>query len=399
MCNHYCLCIIEKEKIYTLELTDEGKKNMEDISKVNEKMITNNNRVTIYDWVRIIATLYVVIGHSAYLSIQTLYGGVDYQLPENVSYLYNSGILNGLRNLGPWIYSFHMPLFFCLSGAVLHLGTIKPMDLFCASKIRRLIIPFFATGLFFMIPVKYLSGFYLTENIQAAVFDFLSGGDASGHLWFLTALFWAMVIFVLVYKILSRFDCNSIYVLLFITSVMQFFLAAKLPFDILGLRQGLSYIFWFALGYWFDEMRRKMESYNKSLVFNIIVFILMSVLCVIEYKTIMVNDFFKVIIGCYHTYLLAVICSILFKKIEHWKAYKILIRNLFCIYLFHDPLEYVVLKVYMDNGFLQTTIGCITYTFLRIFGVIIVSIILGELIHMASKQINRFKPTEVKYEI
>ena len=43
----------------------------------NEKIVkTNENkRDTTYDWLRLIATIFVVIGHSAYLSMQTKYGG------------------------------------------------------------------------------------------------------------------------------------------------------------------------------------------------------------------------------------------------------------------------------------------------------------------------------------
>ena len=48
----------------------------------------NNIRVELYDWIRIIATLFVVIGHSVYLKIVVAHGGVDYQLPINLSPTY-----------------------------------------------------------------------------------------------------------------------------------------------------------------------------------------------------------------------------------------------------------------------------------------------------------------------
>ena len=37
-------------------------------------------RAELYDWIRLLATLFVVLGHSAYLEIKTTYGMVDYDL-------------------------------------------------------------------------------------------------------------------------------------------------------------------------------------------------------------------------------------------------------------------------------------------------------------------------------
>ena len=84
-------------------------------------------RETIYDWVRLIATIFVVVGHSAYLTMQTTYGGVEYILPQNLSIVYNFKIMDFFRYLSGWVYTFHMPLFFMLSGAVL---ALKPMAVF-----------------------------------------------------------------------------------------------------------------------------------------------------------------------------------------------------------------------------------------------------------------------------
>ena len=44
----------------------------------------STKRVTVYDWLRLIAMIFVVIGHSAYLEVPTRYGGVAYALPDNV---------------------------------------------------------------------------------------------------------------------------------------------------------------------------------------------------------------------------------------------------------------------------------------------------------------------------
>lgn len=41
-----------------------------------------SSHVLIYDWLRLIATIFVVVGHSAYYVIQPANGGVSYELPQ-----------------------------------------------------------------------------------------------------------------------------------------------------------------------------------------------------------------------------------------------------------------------------------------------------------------------------
>ena len=43
-------------------------------------------RAELYDWIRLLATLFVVLGHSAYLEIKTTYGMVDYVGLSNICY-------------------------------------------------------------------------------------------------------------------------------------------------------------------------------------------------------------------------------------------------------------------------------------------------------------------------
>lgn len=46
---------------------------------------SSNNRVSVYEWMRIIGTIFVVIGHSGYLYISTKFGGINYALPAQLS--------------------------------------------------------------------------------------------------------------------------------------------------------------------------------------------------------------------------------------------------------------------------------------------------------------------------
>ena len=65
--------------------------------------IKKNTRVELYDWIRVIATIFVVIGHAAYLKIVTANGGINYILPSQLSPTYNGFLLS---SLGFWLYGY-----------------------------------------------------------------------------------------------------------------------------------------------------------------------------------------------------------------------------------------------------------------------------------------------------
>lgn len=334
-------------------------------------------RVTIYDWVRLIATIFVVIGHSTYLKMQTSYGGVAYELPSTVSSSYYSAFLTLCRSAEEWIYGFHMPLFFMLSGAVLALKPVGQFSAFCKGKIRRLLIPYFVYGWLFMLPVKYVGGFYTTKTLKFAFRGLLIGID-SGHLWFLTALFWCMFIFVIIIKVLKRLNVQS-NILILVGAGAIHFAAVVIPADILSFKQGLTYIFWFAVGYVFESERRKHNwDWNAKKV--VLVFSVSTFVEVINFRYKLLGVTFTIICSSIWTYLLAWMCDNYLCRVCGTKLWKILIKNLFYVYLFHDPLEYIVLKIFMSNEFLNYSIGCYVYTAFRTVGVFVVSVIMGELV-------------------
>lgn len=327
-------------------------------------------------------TIFVVIGHSAYLNIQTTYGGVSYELPETLNVMYNSHFLSLLRGFSGWVYGFHMPMFFMLSGAVLGLKPIAKLDDVIKGKVKRLLIPYFLYGWLFMLPIKRLGNFYTNASLKQAFKGFLSGAD-SGHLWFLTALFWCLIVFVMLDKLLMRLEINSIYLLLFIAGIISL-TYNYLPFDILGLKMGLSYIFYFSIGYVFEKERAQVKTWNyrKTLL-------ALGILVVLEIMNIrydILNVFFVRISGSFLTLLFCDLCSRIFKKVEYSKIWDFVIRNLFYVYLFHDPLEYIVLRIFFDNELLNYGIGCVFYTFARIVLVFVVSLGLGELVRIAKGQ-------------
>lgn len=348
-----------------------------------EEKVSDTGRCTVYDWLRLIATIFVVVGHSAYLSIQTSYGGVSYELPENLSVMYNTPILTWIRNISGWVYGFHMPLFFMLSGAVLALKPLSGFDKVVKSKVKRLLIPYFVYGWLFMFPVKRLGNFYDNSSVRLALKGFLSGAD-SGHLWFLTALFWCIIIFVAMVKLLNKIGIKSIYALFFLSGIV-YFTYSYLPFDVLGIKTGLSYLIYFCIGYIFEIERKKNEKWNMKK--TVLAYIILLILEILHFKYDILNLFFLIIAGSFMTYLLADILDRIFVHVSEKKWWKVVTRNLFYIYLFHDPMNYLVLRFFMGRRLLETGFGCVMFTISRTCIIFIVSMILGEIVSYMKKKI------------
>ena len=89
------------------------------------------------------------------------------------------------------IYSFHMPLFFFISGYLASLNglQIKDKALAIKKKAKRLLIPYFFVGLCYM-PLKILLGSFANKPYDIHnLWKLCIGVNPDGELWFLYALF------------------------------------------------------------------------------------------------------------------------------------------------------------------------------------------------------------------
>ena len=122
--------------------------------------------------------------------------GVNYSFPfTSGKYIYHS-LWNIIWKGQEVLYSFHMPAFFALSGALYFLTHKNYLDInqFLSVKAKRLLLPFILCAFFYMMPLKLLAGFYSLENIGAALNGMLFATGDAGHLWFLPTLFLNFVV-------------------------------------------------------------------------------------------------------------------------------------------------------------------------------------------------------------
>lgn len=189
-------------------------------------------RYTEVDIARGVGILFVVLGHS----------------------IKQTGVSAGwIRVLTYIIYSFHMPLFFCLSGFVSakiltmnrqqRIGYIK-------GRAWRLLIPYFVIGLIY-IPVKLkfsaaaVKPFALSDTPKLLI-----GQNPNVSLWFLYILFLIEAVCALV---VNTYNFRSIW-------YGSFFLSVAVYWANLDIRT-IKYLFFFLAGIWvrlkFEDSRRE----------------------------------------------------------------------------------------------------------------------------------------------
>ena len=190
------------------------------------------NRYTEIDIARGIGILLVVLGHSIK---QT---GVSATWIRILTYI---------------IYSFHMPLFFCLSGFVS--AKILPMRRkerkdYVLSRARRLLVPYFVIGLLY-IPVKLkMSQEAIKPFSVQDIWKLLIGQNPDVSLWFLYILFLIELICAI---FVTTYSFRSIW-------YGSFFLSVAIYWANLDIRTP-KYLFFFLMGIW---VRLKFEDSREA---------------------------------------------------------------------------------------------------------------------------------------
>lgn len=190
-----------------------------------------------------------------------------------------------------WVYSFHMPLFFFLSGFLF--AYTHPEDKmrkinffsFMKKKVRRLLLPFlFINSVIFVIKSRFVSAELMQHPLT---FSFPSWVESMlerpiGFMWFLPALFMIFVFFLLIKR--------GIYINIYlqIGGVILLFLLSNVMPDVSFMQLSLAvhYSVYFSLGIIYCIHKKKVDAFLLRYKYTILLGAFMLSACLIPVRVI-----------------------------------------------------------------------------------------------------------------
>ncbi len=283
-------------------------------------------RLDFIDVARAIAIFLIVLGHTL---VHSAHCGLVYK----------------------YIYSFHVPLFFILSGFVFKRKDIESYFTFFKNKFLRIMIPYFIWATLFLIPYFILGnaiGDALNIDSSYNLKDMLSNilyGNANGAalkqnsaLWFLPSLFCAEIVSYFIVKLADK-GYKQDFFLLLLLFLMSFichrFLSFILPWGINTIYVSIPFFF---IGYLLKKYNVFEREERKSHIFYLLLlFVIGSYASFNNYQTVTFIEFmygnllFTFISGIF----LSIVLIAFSKKIRNKKWLQYIGKNTMGILIFH----------------------------------------------------------------
>lgn len=235
------------------------------------------------------------------------------------------------QSLHNWIYSFHMELFFFISGAVYH---CEKYSVYLVKKIDRLIVPLIAMG-FLNILITSIGGEVVHEHTPflQSLLNLICFGDPY---WFLYTLFLISVIWPLIEKLCpNKFWELGVAVLLII---LPDFLNFPKIFRIYSVVYYMPYFFFGTF-----LKRFQIKEIKPGIGFGVFL------LCIFFYFLLIQNDWQLRVFRYFKAFAMIIPAFLLSKMMVNNEASSIVIRG---ISDFLRQASKYSLQVYMFNGFI-----------------------------------------------
>lgn len=306
--------------------------------KKRKKKIEQTN-LNEYSLLKVIATILVVFAH-----ITIMYTDLGVINPANDSW--------GLSYITKLIYSYHMPLFVFISGAIYYYlrqekGKYSNFKNFVSNKAKRLMLPYMIFGILYVAPVMIGFGF-TTDNFFSYVANGILLSTNSRHLWYLFCLFNIFIIFYGAEIYVKKLPAVIKVAALFIIYMMYL----EVP-NIFQLRATAQYLIYFYLGYLFQRNKKSIDLKMKSKYMIFILTVTLNVFILhisssyrIKGNMMQIMALISAISGITAIYYFSKI--LLKTKIMETKIYKILSNDSFGIYIYHPMIIYI-LYFYLRN--------------------------------------------------
>lgn len=183
-----------------------------------------------------------------------------------------------------WIYSFHMPLFFMLSG-MFHKNE-KNYKEFLDKKIKSLLVPYFTFGIVLLLFWFFIGRFFgesairktplincLVGLLYSNEIEGISSMEFAPYIWFLTCLFVIENIFYFLVKIIKKKKYFIFVGIIFVIFSNILSMTLEIPFP-WNIDRALKDLLFYGFGYFYLDFFREKINLKKDLIIGMIMFLL-----------------------------------------------------------------------------------------------------------------------------
>ncbi len=298
------------------------------------------------------------------------------------------------------LYTFHMPLFFFLSGYVFSIKKYSNFKEFLIHKAKTLLLPLMVFSIFMTIVstifdiLSKIGYSNLITNLNRNIFDIIfqaRGETVVSALWFIGCIFFCQVIFYLILKIVKEDNLKiliSINIVFIIGVIYRILIDTNLPYSI---DVSLIAILFLGLGYLFKIYFEKIKIYFK--LKYIILYLSINILFgFLNFKSIHGRiDMFCNIYGNYLFFIISAIsgifmCITLFFNIKKISVLNYIGKNSLIYYSLHQYMVFKLIEfIIPQNLFGISNIG-------KFFLGIIYTILACGILYFVSEIINKKLP-------
>lgn len=290
-------------------------------------MNSNADKSKLYDLAKCVTTILVVAAH-----VTTMYTANGAIPVAN-----ESGVLAALTS---YIYAFHMPLFVLLSGCVfgycIEQGKYSNLPAFVLNKGKKLVLPYLVFGILYVAPVMCALG--LTDSFGRYVLRGILLSYNSRHLWYILALFWIFLIYILMRPLFRKGPVG--WIIAGCICLLLFFIRGKIP-GVLQLSAACNYQLFFFLGILFNRFYSGIARVFKT-GWKLGWILPIALLLMFFYNPNTITSYLYKVIG---TVMILLFCWIMLRWFPNLLAaplVSVVKQNSFGIYLFHPMIIYVL---------------------------------------------------------
>ena len=266
-----------------------------------------------------------------------------------------------------WLCSFHLSLFFIISGILIRHTNIDERSFKDAVIVRfkRLIIPYFYFEVLAILIWMLLNNKINLITFKWSIMDTILIYTKAGATWFLPCLFVSELVFIFLIKVIKN---NKLRILIFMTIfIIPFFIESKNHFIIVFFRN-FTAIGFLAFGYYSYNFIMEKDIDARYVIFTILMTIGLSILngVVDLYSLKYNNPVIYTICSIFGSYLVI----LTFKKIKHKK-----INKIFNYYGTNSLIVMATQQVILSY-FISRITGINAFNYNYLYGIVILIVIM-----------------------